>query len=143
MRRWSRNAVRTLHTPVAAVMDKWKSALDLARSGESKYKILVQAIADDIEQGTLANDQRLPPQRQVADAMGISVQTVTNAYKELERQGLVRCEVGRGSFVSRRMSDRVATYILDSPERALVDFPSPASCTPASMTRRGVIPARR
>ncbi|MCD9577572.1 hypothetical protein LUU93_21585, partial [Flavobacterium sp. SCIV07] len=29
-----------LHTPVAAVMDKWKSALDLARSGESKYKIL-------------------------------------------------------------------------------------------------------
>lgn len=111
-----------LHTPVAVVMDKWKSALDLARSGESKYKILVQAIADDIEQGALANDQRLPPQRQVADAMGISVQTVTNAYKELERQGLVRCEVGRGSFVSRRMSDRVATYILDSPERALVDF---------------------
>nr|BFE94368.1 hypothetical protein GCM10020185_49040 [Pseudomonas brassicacearum subsp. brassicacearum] len=118
--------------------------MDLARSGESKYKILVQAIADDIEQGTLANDQRLPPQRQVADAMGISVQTVTNAYKELERQGLVRCEVGRGSFVSRRMSDRVATYILDSPERALVDFfPSPASSTPASMTRPGVIPARR
>jgi DNA-binding transcriptional MocR family regulator len=103
-------------------MDKWKAALEMARSGESKYKILVQAIADDIEQGVLANDQRLPPQRHVADAMGISVQTVTNAYKELERQGLVRCEVGRGSFVSRRMSDRVATYILDSPERALVDF---------------------
>ena len=103
-------------------MDKWKAALDIARSGESKYKILVQAIADDIEKGVLANDQRLPPQRNVADAMGISVQTVTNAYKELERQGLVRCEVGRGSFVSRRMSDRVATYILDSPERALVDF---------------------
>jgi len=121
-------------------MDKWKAALDIARSGESKYKILVQAIADDIEQGVLANDQRLPPQRHVADTMGISVQTVTNAYKELERQGLVRCEVGRGSFVSRRMSDRVATYILDSPERALVDFPSRGSCTPASTTSSGVTP---
>lgn len=104
------------------MMNKWKAALDLARSGESKYKILVKAIAGDIEQGVLANEQRLPPQRQVAVAMGISVQTVTNTYKELERQGLVRCEVGRGSFVSRRMSDRVANYILDSPERALVDL---------------------
>ena len=104
------------------MMEQWRAAVDLARGGESKYKILVQAIANDIEKAVLVDDQRLPPQRQVADAVGISVQTVTNAYKELERQGLVRCEVGRGSFVSRRMSDRVATYILDSPGRALVDF---------------------
>jgi DNA-binding transcriptional MocR family regulator len=103
-------------------MDRWKAALVAARMGESKYKILVQVITGDIEQGLLSDDQRLPPQRQAADALGISVQTVTNAYKELERQGLVRCEVGRGSFVSRRMSDRVAKDILDAPERALVDF---------------------
>ncbi len=104
------------------MMEKWREAVEHARGGESKYKILVQAISSDIEQHKLADDQRLPPQRQVADALGISVQTVTNAYKELERQGLVRCEVGRGSFVSRRMSDRVASYILDAPERALVDL---------------------
>ncbi|MNJ42037.1 putative HTH-type transcriptional regulator YjiR [compost metagenome] len=103
-------------------MQSWKAALAAARIGESKYKILVQAITSEIEQGHLLNDQRLPPQRQVADALGISVQTVTNAYKELERQGLVRCEIGRGSFVTRRMSDRVANDILDTPERALVDF---------------------
>lgn len=103
-------------------MDRWKAALVAARMGASKYKILVQVITGDIEQGVLGDDQRLPPQRQAADALGISVQTVTNAYKELERQGLVRCEVGRGSFVSRRMSDRVAKDILDAPERALVDF---------------------
>lgn len=107
---------------LGAMMNTWRAAVGQARGGESKYKILVQAIAGDIEQGRLTDDQRLPPQRQVADAVGISVQTVTNAYKELERQGLVRCEVGRGSFVSRRMSDRVASYILDASERALVDF---------------------
>jgi len=84
-------------------MDKWKAALDIARSGESKYKILVQAIADDIEQGVLANDQRLPPQRHVADTMGISVQTVTNAYKELERQG-------RGALRSRARQFCVAAH---------------------------------
>ena len=43
-------------TRVLAPMDKWKAALDVARSGESKYKILVQAIADayDVCPGRLA-----------------------------------------------------------------------------------------
>ncbi len=103
-------------------MHNWKKALANARPGESKYKLLVQAVAADIEQGTLIDGQRLPPQRQVSDALGISVQTVTNAYKELERQGRVRCEVGRGSFVSRRTSERVATSMLDQTEQALMDF---------------------
>ncbi|MDN5516307.1 MAG: PLP-dependent aminotransferase family protein [Pseudomonas sp.] len=103
-------------------MHNWKKALTNARPGESKYKLLVQAVAADIEQGTLIDGQRLPPQRQVSDALGISVQTVTNAYKELERQGRVRCEVGRGSFVSRRTSERVATSMLDQTEQALMDF---------------------
>ncbi|AEF20013.1 MocR-like ectoine utilization transcription factor EhuR [Pseudomonas fulva] len=103
-------------------MQNWKSALGNARQGESKYKRLVQAITADIDQGTLSDGQRLPPQRQVSDALGISVQTVTNAYKELERQGRVRCEVGRGSFVSRRTSERVATSMLDHDEQALMDF---------------------
>ena len=99
-----------------------EAALDAARIGESKYKILVQAVTSEIERGVLVHDQRLPPQRQVADALGISVQTVTNAYKELERQGLVRCEIGRGSFVSRRMSDRVSDDIIDLPERTPVSY---------------------
>ncbi|MFS2122817.1 PLP-dependent aminotransferase family protein [Pseudomonas sp. Pseusp97] len=103
-------------------MEAWRRALADLRVGESKYKTLVQAIAGDIEQGRLSDGQRLPPQRHVADGLGISVQTVTNAYKELERQGLVRCEVGRGSFVSRRMTEGMAHYMVDHPERALVDF---------------------
>jgi DNA-binding transcriptional MocR family regulator len=103
-------------------MQNWKQALAATRSGESKYKRLVQAIVSDIDQGQLREGQRLPPQRQVSDALGISVQTVTNAYKELERQGRVRCEVGRGSFVSRRTSERVSSSMLDHSESALLDF---------------------
>ncbi|MBA1275660.1 MocR-like ectoine utilization transcription factor EhuR [Stutzerimonas azotifigens] len=104
-------------------MQHWKQALSAVRCGETKYKRLVHAIVADIEQGRLGDGQRLPPQRQIATALGISMQTVTNAYKELERQGLVRCEVGRGSFVSRRTSERVATSMLDS-EGELLDFSS-------------------
>ena len=101
-------------------MHDWKQGL-LACSGGSKYKRLVTLISADIEQRRLQEGERLPPQRLLADELGISVQTVTNAYKELERQGWVRCEVGRGSFVSRRSSERVASSMLDRGERSLFD----------------------
>jgi len=93
-------------------MHNWKEALLAAHGGGSKYKLLVTAIATDIERGELEDGQRLPTQRLLAEQLDISVQTVTNAYKELERQGWVRCEVGRGSFVSPRISERVATSML-------------------------------
>ena len=103
-------------------MHNWKDALLAAHGGGSKYKLLVTAIATDIERGELQDGQRLPTQRLLAEQLDISVQTVTNAYKELERQGWVRCEVGRGSFVSRRISERVATSMLDRGEHSLLDF---------------------
>ena len=68
-------------------MHNWKKALANARPGESKYKLLVQAVAADIEHGILIDGQLLPPQRQVSDALGISVQTVTNARSEERRVG--------------------------------------------------------
>ena len=104
------------------MMENWRQALEEARVGESKYKILVQAIVADIEGGTLVDGARLPTQREVSRRLGISVQTVTNAYKELEQHGLIRCEVGRGSFVSKPMTEKVATYMLDRAERSLIDF---------------------
>ncbi len=103
-------------------MDHWRKALEAVRGGESKYKILVQAIASDIENGTLTEGTRLPPQREVSQTIGVSVQTVTNAYRELEQHGLIRCEVGRGSFVAKRVTEKVATYMLDRAERTLIDF---------------------
>ncbi|WP_232071994.1 PLP-dependent aminotransferase family protein [Paraburkholderia pallida] len=104
------------------VLSKWHDAVEAAHGTESKHKRLVKAIALDIESGALASGVRLATQREVAAALGISVQTVTNAYKELERQGLVRCEVGRGSFVSARVTETMSNYILDSAEREIVDF---------------------
>jgi DNA-binding transcriptional MocR family regulator len=100
----------------------WRDAVGAAHGAESKYKRLVKAIAGDIERGALEAGVRLAPQREVAAELGISVQTVTNAYKELERQGLIRCEVGRGSFVSARVTEAMSNYILDTSEREIVDF---------------------
>lgn len=103
-------------------MDNWRLALTKSRSGEPKYKILVQAITRDIESGALADGAKLPPQRDVSRHIGVSLQTVSNAYKELERDGLIRCDVGRGSFVSRNMTEQVSAYMLDYSERSIADF---------------------
>lgn len=103
-------------------MDTWRQALDAMRGGESKVKILVRAIGLDIDGGKLIEGARLPTQREISQRLGISVQTVTNAYKELERQGVIRCEVGRGSFVARRVSEGVANIMLDHAESSLADF---------------------
>jgi len=71
-------------------MHNWKKALANARPGESKYKLLVQAVAADIEQGTLIDGQRLPPQRQVSDALGIEradrdqCLQITDCHREAE-----------------------------------------------------------
>lgn len=103
-------------------MQRWLDAIKNTRGGETKYKTLVQAIARDIEEGLLTDGTKLPPQRELAQGLGISVQTVSNAYKELERDGAIRCEVGRGSFVAPSMTENVSSYMLDYNEYSIADF---------------------
>ena len=44
---------------------------------------------------------RLPTHRELAWELGVTVGTVSRAYAELERTGLVSGEVGRGTYVRR------------------------------------------
>ncbi|MDR3511259.1 MAG: PLP-dependent aminotransferase family protein [Caulobacteraceae bacterium] len=64
------------------------------------YERLTQALAADIASGALAAGERLPPQRDLAFRLGLGVGTVTRAYAEAERRGLLAGHVGRGSFVA-------------------------------------------
>jgi DNA-binding transcriptional MocR family regulator len=74
----------------------------LARRSEKKgpmYLALAQAIAADVQSGRLKVGDQLPPQRDLADALGVTVTTVTRGYAEAARLGLVNGEIGRGTFV--------------------------------------------
>ena len=72
---------------------------DLSRRKGPLAVTLADAIADAVQAGRLAPGDRLPPQRDLAIALGIAVTTITRAYAEAERRGLVIGEVGRGTFV--------------------------------------------
>ncbi|MCA1584465.1 MAG: PLP-dependent aminotransferase family protein [Acidobacteria bacterium] len=69
------------------------------RGAQPVYLALATSIADDIQAGRLAPGDRLPPQRDLADALGVTVTTVTRGYAEAARRGLVSGEVGRGTYI--------------------------------------------
>ena len=58
-----------------------------------------EQLADRIEAGALAPGDRLPPERDLAQALGVSRMTVRQALASLAARGLVERGVGRGTFV--------------------------------------------
>ncbi|HEX4096887.1 MAG TPA: GntR family transcriptional regulator, partial [Caulobacteraceae bacterium] len=67
--------------------------------GKPVYRAIADAIGDDLRSGRLAPGSRLPPQRQLAAALGVDLTTITRAYGEARRRGLISARVGQGSFV--------------------------------------------
>jgi DNA-binding transcriptional MocR family regulator len=72
---------------------------DIAGSPRARYLAIVDALASDIAEGKLEQGRKLPTHRDLAYRLGVTVGTVTRAYQEAERRGLVSGEVGRGTYV--------------------------------------------
>lgn len=66
---------------------------------------LMAALERDIRAGVLPPGLRLPPQRELAFFLGVSLGTVTKAYAEAERRGLTQATVGRGTYVAAPAPD--------------------------------------
>jgi DNA-binding transcriptional MocR family regulator len=84
----------------------WLPQLE-GRSGP-RYRAIADSIRDDVASGRLASGARLPTHRWLADRLGVTVGTVTRAYLEAARRGLLTGEVGRGTFVKRATADDIA-----------------------------------
>ncbi|WP_369217657.1 GntR family transcriptional regulator [Streptomyces flavofungini] len=64
------------------------------------YEQVRTQIADLIAGGHLAENDRLPPVRQLAADLGLATGTVARAYRELESANLVHSRRGAGTRVS-------------------------------------------
>jgi len=73
---------------------------DISNADGPIYLAIADAIETDIGSGALARGDRLPPQRELAYRLGITLGTVTRAYREAERRRLLRGETGRGTYVA-------------------------------------------
>ncbi len=65
----------------------------------SLYLQIADSLAASIAGGELPLGERLPSERDLARTLGVSRTTVVTAFRELESRGLVRGQVGRGTFV--------------------------------------------
>lgn len=74
---------------------------ELRASTRPVYLALVDAIATDIQSGRLSTSDRLPPQRELAKRLSLNYATVSRAYGEAQRRGLIYSRVGQGTFVCR------------------------------------------
>jgi DNA-binding transcriptional MocR family regulator len=101
-------------------MTEWKPTINKG-SGPLSLS-LVQALGDDIANGKLSMGQRLPTQRELADQLKIAVGTVTKAYKEAERRGLIYGDGRRGTFVGEIPSGRRLLATLSNPHNAGIDL---------------------
>ncbi len=88
------------------------------------YRRLAEAIGDAIAAGRLTDGERLPPQRNLAFRLGLSLNTVSRAYAEAIGRGFVRGEVGRGTFVRAAGPLPAVAPVagLDRPDGGVIDF---------------------
>lgn len=81
-----------------------------------KYRILADTLAALIREGVFAPGEKLPAHRVLAFDLSITPGTVSKAYGELERLGLVTSHVGRGTFVrDSRVVQEASTFQTWSP----------------------------
>jgi DNA-binding transcriptional MocR family regulator len=55
---------------------------DLSKYKGFRYAALADALCDDIRFGKLSPGTRLPPMRELADVLGVTLGTVTRAYAQ-------------------------------------------------------------
>src|SRR5215813_2584444 len=82
------------------------------------FRRIVDALAADIASGRLVRGQQVPTHRALAGALGVDLTTVTRAYGEARRRGLLEAQVGRGTFIS----ETTARATADIPSQVKIDL---------------------
>jgi DNA-binding transcriptional regulator YhcF (GntR family) len=81
------------------------SALVLSKSdGRPMYLQIMEQIKQRVAVGDWPRGEEIPSIRQLAMALNISVITVKRAYLELEREGVIVTQHGKGSTVATDLS---------------------------------------
>ncbi|SBW07206.1 putative Transcriptional regulator, GntR family with aminotransferase domain [uncultured delta proteobacterium] len=71
----------------------------IVESGKPRYLQIADALENDILSGEIPPGRKLMTHRVLAQITGVTVSTVTRAYAEAERRGLIKTMVGKGTFV--------------------------------------------
>ena len=76
------------------------------------YEQLCTNIIKLASAGVFKSGDKLPPVRILASQLGINPNTVAKAYRELESQGYIFSTVGRGSFLTDKLTENCARKMI-------------------------------
>ena len=66
------------------------------------YEQIISQVKNMIMSGELNAGENLPSMRALAKSIHVSIITVQRAYEELQRDGFIETEIGRGTYVLAR-----------------------------------------
>ena len=81
------------------------------------YEQLTANITELALSGELQPDEQLPSVRQLASQLGINPNTISKAYIELERRGIVYSVPGKGSFVNSDLASAAGDRLKELEQR--------------------------
>jgi GntR family transcriptional regulator len=70
------------------------------RDQRAIYQQVADGIKELIARGALKEGAALPPVRQLAADLGVNLNTIATAYRELQKEGLITVKHGSGSVVA-------------------------------------------
>jgi GntR family transcriptional regulator len=82
------------------------------------YEQLADGLKAMIARGDLKEGVTLPPVRQLAADLGVNLNTVAVAYRQLQSEGLIKVKHGSGAVVSSRTTTEQSEEELRKPLRA-------------------------
>jgi DNA-binding transcriptional MocR family regulator len=140
-----------------AVVDRSMSGPHLARllgtwrAGRPSYRALARALRLLVLDGRLPLRTRLPGERELADALGVSRTTVSAAYAALREEGYLASRRGAGSWTclpadraaapAAAAARAAAAALPDASQPELIDFSCAVTTAPAGALHRALAAA--
>lgn len=86
--------------------------VDRLIAGAPLYAQIADALLGRIQRGDLAAGDRIPPERELSERLGVNRLTLRRALRELEGRGLLSRRPGLGTFVSEPKVERPAGRLI-------------------------------
>ena len=98
------------------VPPRGENAMDLLGADDTRlYKRIARTLIDELQSGTYSVGDKMPAERELAVAMGVSRPVVREAILALEVLGLIEVRLGAGTFVVRLPGEADAPAFSISP----------------------------